>query len=51
MSKIIEINNISKQYFIKNNFFSINKKNIVKAINNVSFDVHENQTIGLIGLN
>lgn len=51
MSKIIEINNISKQYFIKNNFFSINKKNIVKAINNISFDVHENQTIGLIGLN
>lgn len=51
MSKIIEINNISKQYFIKNNFFSINKKNIVKAINNVSFNVHENQTIGLIGLN
>lgn len=51
MSKIIEINNISKQYFIKNNFFSTNKKNIVKAINNVSFDVHENQTIGLIGLN
>ena len=51
MSKIIEINNISKQYFIKNNFFSINKKNIVKAINNVSFDVHENQTIGLIVLN
>ena len=49
MSKIIEINNISKQYFIKNNFFSINKKNIVKAINNVSFDVHENQTIGLNG--
>jgi len=51
MSKIIEINNISKQYFIKNNFFSTNTKNIVKAINNVSFDVHENQTIGLIGLN
>ena len=51
MSKIIEINNISKQYFIKNNFFSTNKKNIVKAINNISFDVHENQTIGLIGLN
>ena len=57
--KIIEVKNLSKDYKYKvkdeNKGFFYNlfheKENVVKAVNNISFDVEEGETIAFIGPN
>ena len=51
----IQIKNLTKKYLIKQNFkdyFNGNfKKKYLIALHNISFNVHENEILGLIGLN
>lgn len=44
---ILEITNLEKQYFSNVGIFA--KKEIVKAVDNVSFSVFEGETLGLVG--
>lgn len=46
--KILEVKNLSKHYPISGGIF---KKSVetVKAVNNISFDVYEGETLGLVG--
>lgn len=46
-NKFISIQNISKHYIIKKNIFS--KKLLIKAVDNVSFEINEGESLGLIG--
>ena len=49
MSKnILEVNNLVKHFEVSNNVFSRNKK-IVKAVDNISFDIKSGETLGLVG--
>jgi peptide/nickel transport system ATP-binding protein len=44
---ILEISNLEKYYFSKVGIFA--KKEIVKAVDNISFSVFEGETLGLVG--
>lgn len=44
---LISVKNISKHYIMKKNIFS--KKIIIKAADNVSFNINEGESLGLIG--
>lgn len=44
---LISVQNISKHYVMKKNIFS--KSVIIKAADNVSFDIYEGESLGLIG--
>ncbi len=44
---ILEITNLEKQYFSNVGIFA--KKEIVKAVDNISFSVFEGETLGLVG--
>ena len=44
---LITIENLSKRYIVKKNIFS--KKNLIKAVDNVSFEIKEGEALGLIG--
>ncbi|WP_238883605.1 ATP-binding cassette domain-containing protein [Clostridium sp. YIM B02551] len=44
---IIIIENLSKHYIVKKNILS--KKNLIKAVDNVSFEIKEGEALGLIG--
>ena len=49
MSKnILEVNNLVKHFEVSNNVFSRNKK-IVKAVDNITFDIKAGETLGLVG--
>lgn len=49
MSKnILEVNNLVKHFEVSNSVFSRNKK-IVKAVDNISFDIKAGETLGLVG--
>ena len=43
----MKVENLSKHYIIKKSIFS--KKQVINATRNISFEVGENQTLGLIG--
>ena len=45
---ILEVNNLVKHFEVSNNVFSRNKK-IVKAVDNISFDIKAGETLGLVG--
>lgn len=51
MKKIVEISNLSKDYIIKSGLFSKKENDVVKALKNITLDIFEGQTVGLIGLN
>ncbi|MBL4931389.1 ATP-binding cassette domain-containing protein [Clostridium paridis] len=44
---IIIVENLSKHYIVKKNILS--KKNLIKAVDNVSFEIKEGEALGLIG--
>ena len=46
--KILEVKNLSKHYPISGGTFKKSFKS-VKAVNNISFDVYEGETLGLVG--
>lgn len=49
MSKnILEVNNLVKHFEVSNSVFS-RKKKIVKAVDNISFDIKAGETLGLVG--
>jgi len=45
---ILEVNNLVKHFEVSNSVFSRNKK-IVKAVDNISFDIKAGETLGLVG--
>ena len=47
-NNILEVNNLVKHFEVSNNVFSRNKK-IVKAVDNISFDIKAGETLGLVG--
>lgn len=50
MIKQINVENISKSFYTRENLFSFNKKEI-KALENITFDVKEKEIYGIVGKN
>lgn len=48
MQKLVEVKNLYKEFPIKAGFFN-KKVGAVHAINNISFDIYKNETLGLLG--
>lgn len=48
MSVLISIKNLSKEFSVKRSLFSF-KKDTVKAVDDVSFDIEKGETFGLVG--
>lgn len=46
---ILKVNNLSKQFRMKSGFFSSKKDALVKAVSNVSLEVSEGETLGIVG--
>ena len=44
---LVEVKNVSKNYYTNAGFFR--KSEIVKAVNDVSFNIYEGETLGLVG--
>ena len=44
---LLEIKNLEKQFITKGNWFK--KEEIVRAVDNVSFNIYEGETLGLVG--
>ncbi|MCR5657315.1 MAG: ATP-binding cassette domain-containing protein, partial [Butyrivibrio sp.] len=48
MSTLIEIKDLSKDFYVKRSFFG-SKKETVKAVDGVSFNIEKGETFGLVG--
>lgn len=47
MENILQVRNLKKHFKIKDNFS--NEENIIKAVNNISFNIDKGKTFGLVG--
>jgi len=47
MEKIMEVNNLKKYFTLKGSLFS--RKKILKAVDDVSFELYKGETLGLVG--
>ena len=48
MDNVIEVNNLVKNFDVSKGFFSRNK-NIVKAVDGISFSIPKGESLGLVG--
>src|SRR5690606_7645553 len=44
---LLEVKNLEKEYYTNAGFFR--EKKVTKAVNNVSFELYEGETLGLVG--
>ncbi len=49
MDKLLQIVNICKHFDYKRSFMPLGKPQVIKAVDDVSFDIYKNETLGLVG--
>ncbi len=49
MDKLLRVENVSKYFDLKSTFFKLGRVPVVKAVDNVTFDICKNETLGLVG--